>query len=303
MWTAQTIDQYVASHQPAVLELFLKVCSAVQFAHQNMVIHRDLKPGNILVTASGEPRLLDFGIAKLLAGEDLSSWEMTQPRERMLTPLSASPEQAGGETVTMTSDVYSLGVLLYRLLTGVSPYAGAKDFHTDPVRAIREYEPALASTAANLTRRARALLEGDIDNILRKALQKDPHRRYSTVHEFAADIERHLKGLPIEARPASFSYRAAKFIRRNRVAVTAAALVTLALAGGLLATSLYAYRAHVEQARAQRELAALAQTDAVVSVRVRRRDQESSRFLGRSGTGGAPSRGVRRQAGIGSRRR
>jgi non-specific serine/threonine protein kinase/serine/threonine-protein kinase len=254
----QTIDQYVTLHQPAVLELFLKVCSAVQFAHQNMVIHRDLKPGNILVTASGEPRLLDFGIAKLLAGEELSAeWEMTQPRERMLTPLSASPEQAGGETVTMTSDVYSLGVLLYRLLTGVSPYAGAKDFALDPVRAIREHEPPRASNCANLTRRARALLEGDIDNILRKALEKDPQRRYSTVHEFAADIERHMKGLPVEARPASFSYRAAKFIRRNRVAVTAAALVTLALAGGLLGTSIYAYRAHVEQARAQRELAAL----------------------------------------------
>ena len=253
-----TIDQYVASHRPPVLELFLKVCSAVEFAHQNMVIHRDLKPGNILVTANGEPRLLDFGIAKLFSGEDLSAgWEMTQPRERMLTPLSASPEQAAGEPVTMASDVYSLGVLLYRLLTGISPYAGARDFHTDPVRAIREYEPPLASNAANLTRRARAFLEGDIDNILRKAIEKDPKRRYSTAHEFAADIERHLKGLPVEARPASFRYRARKFIRRNRVAVAAAALVTLALAGGLMGTSLYAYRAHVEQARAQRELAAL----------------------------------------------
>jgi tetratricopeptide (TPR) repeat protein len=157
----------------------------------------------------------------------------------------------------MTSDVYSLGVLLYRLLTGVSPYAGAKDFHTDPLRAIREYEPPLASSAANLTRRARALLEGDIDNILRKALEKDPKQRYSTVHEFAADIERHLKGLPIEARPASFSYRAAKFIRRNRLAVSAAALVCLAIAGGLVGTSLYAHRTHLEQVRTQRGLAAL----------------------------------------------
>jgi len=252
----QTIDQYVAVHQPPVLELFLKICSAVQFAHQNMVIHRDLKPGNILVTESGDPRLLDFGIAKLLAGED-AEWEKTQPRERMLTPLSASPEQAAGETVTMASDVYSLGVLLYRLLTGVSPYAGAKDFHIDPVRAIREYEPPPASHAPNLTRRIRALLAGDIDNVLRKALEKDPKRRYATAHEFAADIERHLKGLPVEARPASFSYRAAKFIRRNRVAVTAATLFALALAGGVLGISLYAYRAHVEQTRAQRELAGL----------------------------------------------
>jgi hypothetical protein len=254
----QTIDQCVASHQLGILELFLKVCSAVQFAHQSLVIHRDIKPGNILVTASGEPRLLDFGIARLLAGDGPSAEsEMTQPRERMLTPLSASPEQAGGEAVTMASDVYSLGVLLYRLLTGVSPYAGARNLGTDPVRVIREFEPPLASTAANLTRRARALLEGDLDNILRKALEKDPSRRFQTAHEFSADIERHLKGLPVEACPASFAYRAAKFIRRNRVAVGAAALVGLALTGGLLGTSLYAHRARQEQMRAQRELSAL----------------------------------------------
>ena len=254
----QTIDEYVKLHPAATLELFLKVCSAVQFAQQSLVIHRDLKPGNILVTASGQPRLLDFGIAKLLDGDDPSAErEMTQPRERMLTPFSASPEQASGEAVTMATDVYSLGVLLYRLLTGVSAYAGGKDFATDPARVIREYEPPPASSAGNLTRRARALLEGDLDNILRKALEKDPRRRYPTAHEFAADIERHLKGLPIEARPASFSYRAAKFIRRNRLAVTAAAVVCLAIAAGLVGSSLYAHRAHVEEVRAQRELAAL----------------------------------------------
>jgi eukaryotic-like serine/threonine-protein kinase len=254
----QTIDEYAAAHPSEILELFLKVCSAVQFAHQNLVIHRDLKPGNILVTGSGDPRLLDFGISKLLAADDtLAGLEMTQPRERILTPLSASPEQAGGEPVTMAGDVYSLGVLLYRLLTGVSPYAGAKDFSTDPMRVIREYEPPLASAAGNLTRRARAALEGDLDNILQKALEKDPGRRYPTAHELAADIERHLKGLPIEARPASFSYRAAKFICRNRLAVTAAALLGLAIAGGLVGTLLYAQRAHVEQVREQRELTAL----------------------------------------------
>jgi serine/threonine protein kinase len=259
----QTIDEYVASHEPAPavekggLELFLKVCSAVQFAHQNLVIHRDLKPSNILVTADGEPRLLDFGIAKLLARDDSSTGEMTQPWERMLTPVSASPEQASGEAVTLATDVYSLGVLLYRLLTGVSPYAGAKDFATDPGRVIREYEPPLASTAGTLTRGARALLEGDLDNILRKALEKDPLQRYTTARELAADIERHLKGLPIEALPASFSYRAIKFVRRNRLAVTAATLVCLAVAGGLVGNTLYAHRAHVEQARSQRELAAL----------------------------------------------
>jgi eukaryotic-like serine/threonine-protein kinase len=254
----QTIDQYVAAHHPPVLELFLKVCSAVQFAHQNLVIHRDLKPANILVTASGEPRLLDFGIAKLLATDDTTAGlEMTQPLERLLTPVGASPEQASGEPVTMASDVYSLGVLLYRLLTGASPYAAAPDFRVDPVRVIREYEPPPASTAGGLTRRSRALLEGDIDNILHKALEKDPRKRYLTVHQFAEDIERHLKGLPIEARPASFRYRTAKFIRRNRLAVTAAVLVSLTFAGAFLATSIYARRAHLEEVRAQRELAAL----------------------------------------------
>jgi eukaryotic-like serine/threonine-protein kinase len=251
------IDQYVEQAKPPVLELFLKVCAAVQFAHQNLVIHRDLKPGNILVTETGDPRLLDFGIAKLMAGDEAAPHEQTLPWERMLTPSSASPEQAGGGPVTIASDVYSLGVLLYRLLSGVSPYASAKDFSTEPARVIREYEPPAASAAPDLRPRARRLLRGDLDNILRKALEKDPARRYPTVREFAADIERYIKGLPVEARPASFSYRAGKFVRRNRLAVTAAALLALSVGVGVAGSLRYAHRAQLQQLRAEREFGAL----------------------------------------------
>ena len=252
------IDEFVEQARPNVLELFLKACAAVQFAHQNLVIHRDLKPGNILVTETGDPRLLDFGIAKLMAADNTQNDE-TRPWERMLTPSSASPEQVAGGAITIASDVYSLGVLLYRLLTGVSPYAGAPGFNVDPARSIREYEPPPASSTARLGPRERRMLRGDLDNILRKALEKDPTRRYATALELAADIERHLKGLPVEARPASFSYRAAKFIRRNRVTVAAAGLLALSVSGGLVASLQYAHRAHLEQRRSQREFGALRQ--------------------------------------------
>jgi non-specific serine/threonine protein kinase/serine/threonine-protein kinase len=256
----QSIDQYVAAQTldvAAILRLFLKVCEAVQFAHQNLVIHRDIKPGNILVTEAGDPRLLDFGIAKLLGGTrdaENTDADLTQPSERMLTPASASPEQASGAVITLASDVYSLGVLLYRLLTGVSPYAGAKDFASDPGRVVREYEPPAASSACPRLRRA---LKGDLDNILRKALEKDPQRRYPTAHELAADIERHLNGLPVAARAPSFGYRAGKFVRRNRVAVAAAVLLILAITGGLVASLRYASMARREQIRAQRRFEAL----------------------------------------------
>ena len=248
----QPVQEYVARnslHVAEILRLFLKICSAVQFAHQNLVIHRDLKPGNILITDAGEPRLLDFGIAKLLA-EETSENEQTRPEDRVLTPAAASPEQTTGGPVTMASDVYSLGVLLYRLLTGVSPYAQAKNFEHDAARVIREFAPPPPSAVPSLPARTRRELRRDLDNIIRKAIEKDPNRRYSTVHELAADVERRLKGLPVQARPASLPYRVGKFVRRHRMGVTAAALVVIAIGGGMAGSLYYAHRAHRAEIRA-----------------------------------------------------
>jgi serine/threonine protein kinase len=255
----QQIDSYVDEHKFSVsgtLRLFLNVCSAVQFAHQNLIVHRDLKPGNILVTAGGEPRLLDFGIARLLADSGAES-EQTRPFERLLTPSSASPEQVSGGAVTTATDVYSLGVLLYRLLTGVSPYAGARDLRTDPGRVIQQYDPPPASQAPGITPRLQRTLQGDLDCVLAKALEKDPARRYPTVEEFAADIRRHLAGRPVKARKPTWFYRAQKFVRRRRVPLSVAALLLLAISAGVSGTLLYARRARAAEARADRRLQAL----------------------------------------------
>ena len=249
------IDEYVDARRlplREVLELFVKVCSAVQFAHQNMVLHRDLKPGNVLVTEDGEPRLLDFGIAKLLGGD----LESTQPFDRLLTPSSASPEQIAGAPVTTATDVYSLGVMLYRLLTGKTPYAAARDSNANPAAIFLTYEIPAASAVMTEERRS-AALRGDLDNILRKALEKEPSRRYATVDEFAGDIRRYLEGRPVQARPASLAYRAGKFVRRNRALVTASALLACAILSGVAGTLWYARRAQAETAIAQRRFEAL----------------------------------------------
>jgi non-specific serine/threonine protein kinase/serine/threonine-protein kinase len=238
----QPIDSYCAEHRPepaAIFRLLLKVCAAVQFAHQNFVVHRDLKAANILVTEDGEPHLLDFGIAKLLdpASADMES---TLPANRVMTPASASPEQASGARVTAASDVYSLGILLYRLLTGVSPYAGARDFTSDPARAIREFIPPPMNQTPGLPQRVQRLLARDPERIVRKAIEKDPERRYRTVDEFAADIRRFLENRPVTARPPSLLYRTRKFVARNRALMAAVMLLGLAVAGGIAGTVRYA---------------------------------------------------------------
>jgi tetratricopeptide (TPR) repeat protein len=225
------------------IELFAKVCAALHFAHQNLVVHRDLKPGNILITANGEPKLLDFGIAKLLSpgGDFLLT---TIQNEQRFTPAYASPEQIRGNTVTTASDVYALGALLYHLLTGEPPHR-FKSEHPSPTemfRVIVEQEPVRASVAIAKGENSK-LLRGDIDNILDKALQKEPARRYASVMEFVDDLRRYLDGRTVGARPATLAYRASKFVARNRIGVGAALLLLLTLISGIAATSWQARKA------------------------------------------------------------
>jgi non-specific serine/threonine protein kinase/serine/threonine-protein kinase len=273
------------------LNLFRAVCAAVHYAHQNLVIHRDLKPGNILITAEGAPKLLDFGIAKLLAPESFDlSVAQTATWARPMTPAYASPEQVRGLPLTTASDVYSLGVILYELLTGQRPYEVRGTSHRDIERIVCEVEPEKPSTIvsrlatgaearatqhrAAATRIAagdaltadvsaeparaaqpdarRKLLEGDLDNIVLMALRKEPLRRYASAEQLAEDLRRHLEGRPVIARPNTFNYIAAKFIRRNKTAVAAAALVLLALLGGIIATTWQARVARAERARAEK---------------------------------------------------
>jgi serine/threonine-protein kinase len=230
------------------LRLFLAVCDAVQYAHRNLVVHRDLKPSNVLVTADGQVKLLDFGIAKLLVQGDASEPTLTQTGRRALTPEYASPEQVRGELVTVASDVYSLGVMLYSLLCGRRPYRLRGRLERDVERAVLEdpvevpsvaatQQPAAAAARGTSPERLRRRLRGDLDMIVLTALRKEPERRYPSVEAFAADLRRHLDGLPVDAQPDRWSYRAVKFLRRHAVGVSVAAGLAFLLAGfgGLMA--------------------------------------------------------------------
>ena len=244
------------------LTLFRKVCAAVAYAHQNLVVHRDLKPANIRVTPEGEPKLLDFGIAKLLNPEGPVSVDPTVTMQGAMTPEYASPEQLRGEAITTATDVYSLGVVLYELLCGQRPFAHLKGRRPDELaRAVCEDEPPRPSTVANLPTtlptsfgepasdrgalaRLRRQLEGDLDNIVAKALQKEPARRYPSVLGLSEDIRRYCEGLPVSARRDTFAYRAGKFVRRNKAVVAAATLAVLALVTGLVIATVQARRAN-----------------------------------------------------------
>jgi serine/threonine protein kinase/tetratricopeptide (TPR) repeat protein len=260
------------------LQLFRTICDAVQHAHQNLVVHRDLKPSNILITEEGTPKLLDFGIAKVLDPEfSTLSTDHTITGLRVLTPDYASPEQVRGEKLTTTSDVYSLGIVLYELLTGHRPYRSTGTPPHELARVICDQEPMRPSTAiANIEivthdeakshtitpesvsgargtqpNKLRRRLSGDLDNIILMALRKEPVRRYATVSQFSEDISRHLDRLPVIARKGIFRYRVAKFVRRNRIGVAAAVIVLLSLLGGIVATSWQARVARREKVRAE----------------------------------------------------
>ncbi|MEM9595571.1 MAG: serine/threonine-protein kinase, partial [Acidobacteriota bacterium] len=244
------------------LELIIQVCRAVSHAHGRLVVHRDLKPANILITEGGEPKLLDFGIAKILDGEQAAA--MTRTGSLPLTPRYASPEQIAAEPITVATDIYSLGIVLYELLTGVSPYGELGQSSPGRLaRAISEMEPIRLSAAARRGPRDAETpppvpprrLEGELDAIVGTALRKEPARRYASVDHFAADLRRFLDGLPVTAVPDSLAYRSHKWLRRNAVPAALAALVVIALVAGLVARTVEARRAEQEKERANLEAA------------------------------------------------
>ncbi|MES2394027.1 MAG: serine/threonine-protein kinase [Acidobacteriota bacterium] len=250
----RTIDRYCEEAKldiDAKLKLFLKVAEAVQSAHQQFVLHLDLKPANILVTREGEPRLLDFGISRILQTEE-DATARSQATLRLMTPRYASPEQAEGAPLGVASDVFSLATLLYRLLTGRLPYTTEDAAPLEVARMIREVAPLAPSEAAPAELKSK--LRGDLDTILLQALRKEPERRYPTVAALAADVERHLASEPVLAHADSVSYRLRKFLGRHRIAapVTAAAIVVLIVSVAAVVRS--AVRARRADAVAQRRL-------------------------------------------------
>ncbi len=283
------------------LDLFREVCKAVDFAHRNLIVHRDLKPSNILVNKDGKPKLLDFGISKILSDEIKNTDSATITKLGVMTPSYASPEQIQSKSVTTATDIYSLGVILYELLSGHRPFETKEQDLREIYKAIIEDNPPLpssmvkeitkqfkeiteAKTQIQPNEKAKSFLDnsssehkksdtkvnktlltnphrinlnsnsirGDLDNIVLKALRKEPERRYSSAENLSEDIKRHLRGLPVTARPNTFSYRTEKFIKRNKASVFAGGLIFIAIFGGIVATLWQARVAQAERTKSER---------------------------------------------------
>jgi serine/threonine protein kinase/tetratricopeptide (TPR) repeat protein len=290
----------------ARLDLIRKVCEAVHFAHQNLVVHRDLKPGNILVTSDGQPKLLDFGVAKLLNPAMFSvTVDPTRTESRMMTPEYASPEQIRGESITTASDIYSLGVVLYKLLTGHGPYRIRTGQFHELARAICEEEPTRPSTVIDLEEeipdddgrirrvtaesvsrsregsrdRLRRKLRGELDHIVLMAMRKEPHRRYASAEQFNDDIGRYLENLPIRARKGTWTYHSSRFVRRHRVALGAVVLFIVGLVTAFAITIGERRRAERESERARAVVEFLTTTLSAVDPRVAQGDEPTVRQL------------------------
>ncbi len=254
----EQIDRYCDQRQldlPTRIRLFLQVLDAVAAAHANLIVHRDLKPSNVLVRKDGEVKLLDFGIAKLIEAENNPDRQTAFTiGGTALTPEYAAPEQLKGEAITVSTDVYALGVLLYLLLTGRHPAGEGHRSPAELVKAIVESEPSRPSDAVAVEK-LRRVLRGDLDTILAKALKKDPHERYASVGAFADDLRRYLKSEPIKARPDTLTYRAGKFARRHLTGLFIVVLALVGVAAGITGMLLQARTARIQRDLALRQLA------------------------------------------------
>ncbi len=294
----QPIDEYCESHRLTIdqrLELFCNVCSAVHFAHQHLVVHRDLKPGNLFVSPDGTPKLLDFGIAKLLdPGLFALTVDATRADARMMTPEYASPEQIRGEGITTSSDIYSLGVVLYELLTDHLPYRVRNRPLHEVARAICDELPARPSTVLGIDEQVanahgktrhvtaesvagaretspdklRRKLRGDLEHILMMALRKESHLRYASAEQFSDDIRRYREGFPVRARQGTWTYRASRFVRRHKVGLGAVAVFMLSLIGISAIATRERQRAERESTKANAVIEFLTTTLAAVDPRV-----------------------------------